>query len=71
MDEEKVQMKKVLLEVYESLDKAKYDPVSQIVGYLQSGDPGYVSTFEDARNKIISLDRNLLIEIMLKEFITK
>ena len=71
MEQDIDKIKSVLLEVYESLDKAKYDPISQIVGYLESGDPGYVASFDDARKKIISLDRNLLIEIMLKEFLKK
>lgn len=68
---EKNDTKKVLKEVYESLLEGNYDPLSQIVGYLNSGDPGYVSTYKNAREKLISLDRYAIIEIMLKEFINK
>ncbi len=63
--------KKVLKEIYDSLTEGNYDALSQIVGYLNSGDPGYVSSYKKAREKIISLDRYALIEIMLKEFIKK
>ncbi len=68
---EKNDTKKVLKEVYESLLEGNYDSLSQIVGYLNSGDPGYVSTYKNAREKLISLDRYAIIEIMLKEFINK
>lgn len=60
---------KVLQEIYNDLKEGKYDPLSQIVGYLNSGDPGYVATYKNARERLIALDRYVLIEIMLKEFI--
>ncbi len=69
MDNKKI--KTILQEVYTSLEKGNYDPVSQIVGYLNSGDPGYVSSYQGAREKIISLNRYAIIEIMLKEFLQK
>lgn len=68
---EKENVKKTLEEIYNSLIKGNYDAFSQIVGYLNSGDPGYVSTYQDARSKIISLDRYAVIEILLKEFLGK
>ena len=71
MEEKKEQMRNLLLEVFETLEKEGYDPLSQITGYSSSGDPGYVPSFKDARNKIISIDRTLLIQIMLKEFLNK
>ena len=60
-----------LKEIYESLKKGNYDPLSQIVGYLNSGDPGYVSSYENARTKIIALDRAEVIQIMLEEFLNQ
>lgn len=69
--EQTLEMKKSLNEIYESLKEANYDPISQIVGYLNSGDPGYVPNFNNARDKIISLDRYDLIETLLKEFLNK
>ena len=63
--------KEILQEVFELLVAGNYDATSQIVGYLNSGDPGYVSSYKGAREKIIALDRYALIEIMLKEFLRK
>lgn len=57
-----------LKEVYEALEERGYDPVNQIVGYLISGDPGYISSYKDARNKIQEIDRAKIVEILLVEF---
>ena len=57
-----------LNEVYEALQERGYDPVNQIVGYLISGDPGYISSYKDARNKIQENDRAKIVEILLVEF---
>ncbi len=58
----------ILKEVYESLEKRGYNPTNQIVGYLISGDPGYISSYEDAREKIQGIDRAKIVEILLTEF---
>ena len=58
---------KTLIEVYRSLESRGYNPVSQIIGYLITGDPGYITSFEDARNKIVSIDREKILEIVLKD----
>jgi len=57
-----------LKEVYESLEERGYNPTNQIVGYLISGDPGYISSYKDARNKIQAIDRAKIVEILLLEF---
>lgn len=57
-----------LKEVYASLEERGYNPTNQIVGYLISGDPGYISSYKDARNKIQEIDRAKIIEILLREF---
>ena len=57
-----------LNEVYESLKERGYNPTNQIVGYLISGDPGYISSYKDARNKIQEIDRAKIVEILLLEF---
>ena len=57
-----------LNEVYEALQERGYDPVNQIVGYLISGDTGYISSYKDARNKIQEIDRAKIVEILLVEF---
>lgn len=56
-------------EVYNSLKEKGYNPVSQIVGYLVSGDPGYITNYNDARKKILSLDRSKILEIVVKAFL--
>lgn len=60
--------RKILQEVYSSLEERGYNPTNQIVGYLISGDPGYISSYQNARNKIQEIDRAKIIEILLNEF---
>ena len=57
-----------LNEVYTSLEERGYNPTNQIVGYLISGDPGYISSYKDARSKIQEIDRAKIVEILLLEF---
>lgn len=57
-----------LKEVYEALEERGYNPTNQIVGYLISGDPGYISSYKDARSKIQEIDRAKIVEILLVEF---
>lgn len=58
----------IMNEVYDSLKERGYNPTNQIVGYLISGDPGYISSYKDARNKIQEIDRAKIVEILLLEF---
>ena len=55
-------------EVYEALEERGYNPTNQIVGYVISGDPGYISSYKNARNKIQEIDRAKIVEILLMEF---
>ncbi len=57
-----------LKEVCEALEERGYNPTNQIVGYLISGDPGYISSYKDSRSKIQELDRAKIVEILLLEF---
>ncbi len=61
----------VLRDVFVALEERGYNPVNQIVGYLVSGDPGYISTHKNARSKISKIDRNTILEILLKTYIDK
>ncbi len=61
-------IRKTLNEVYKSLEERGYNPTNQIVGYLISGDPGYISNFQNARTKIQEIDRAKIVEILLTEF---
>lgn len=59
-------VKDTLQDVFESLDEKGYDPINQIVGYLISGDPGYISSYKEARSKISKLDRIKVIEVLVR-----
>ena len=59
----------LLRDVYNSLDERGYNPIVQIVGYLTTGDPGYISSHNDARNKISKLDRSQIVEALVKSYI--
>ena len=67
-DIENALVSKTLIEVYRSLESRGYNPTSQIIGYLITGDPGYITSFENARNKITSLDREKVLEKVLKDY---
>ena len=59
------EVQKILKEVYLSLRERGYNPIDQIVGYLISGDLGYISSYQDARRKMQSLDRSKVVEDLL------
>jgi UPF0297 protein SGO_2042 len=59
------EVQKILKEVYLSLRERGYNPIDQIVGYLISGDLGYISSYQDARRKMQSLDRSKVVEVLL------
>ncbi len=60
--------RRTLKEVYDALKERGYNPNNQIVGYLISGDPGYISSYKEARSKIQEIDRAKIVEILLNEF---
>jgi len=60
-----------LKEVKNILEERGYNPINQIVGYVMSGDPGYISSHKEARTKITKLDRTKIIEIMVRNYIEK
>lgn len=62
-------VKKILALVYEALTEKGYDPVNQIVGYIMSGDPTYITSHKNARSMIMKVERDELVEELLKEYI--
>ena len=62
-------VKMILAEVYEALSEKGYDPVSQIVGYILSGDPTYITSYRNARGLIGRVERDELVEEMFKDYI--
>lgn len=64
---DKALVEAVLKEVSLSLKEKGYDPINQMVGYLMSGDPGYISSYKGARKKIVSIDRSRILEFLLSK----
>ena len=62
-------VKKVLSVVYDALLEKGYNPVNQIVGYIMSGDPTYITSHNNARSLIMKVERDELVEELLKEYI--
>lgn len=63
------EIKRLIKEVSESMKKKGYNPVTQIVGYLVSNDIGYIPDFDDDRNKMATLDRMMILESMMSEYL--
>ena len=68
-NENSIKYKEVLKEVYKALDEKGYNPVNQIVGYILSGDPTYITSHNDARNIIRKVERDELLEKMVRFYI--
>ena len=58
-------------EVAAILEERGYNPINQIVGYLMSGDPGYISSHKEARSKITEFERNKILEMLVEGFLNQ
>ena len=67
--EQNARSKEILKEVYDDLKEKGYNPINQIVGYILSGDPTYITSHKGARNLIRQVERDELLEKMVKEYI--
>ena len=67
--EENTKTKEILKEVYNDLKEKGYNPINQIVGYILSGDPTYNTKHNETRNLIRKIERDELLEKMVKEYI--
>lgn len=63
------EVKEIMSSVYKSLKIKGYDPISQIVGYILSGDPTYITSYDGARGKIVKVERDELLEELVKAYI--
>lgn len=59
-----------LKDVCGNLNERGYNSINQVVGYILSGDLGYISSYKDARNKIANIDRCTLVETLLKNYLS-
>ena len=64
-----IQEKDILEIVYNALKEKGYNPVNQIVGYIMSGDPTYITSFNGARSLIMKVERDEIVEELLKAYI--
>ncbi len=64
-----IQARDILEIVYKALSEKGYNPVNQIVGYIMSGDPTYITSYNSARSLIMKMERDELVEEMLKTYI--
>nr|PZN04748.1 MAG: IreB family regulatory phosphoprotein [Bacillota bacterium] len=70
MEKEEVKLtKQILTDVYNALKEKGYNPISQIVGYLLSGDPAYITSHKGARSLIRKIERDELIEELVKSYL--
>jgi len=68
-NEKDQEIKQILKEVYDALKEKGYNPINQIVGYILSEDPTYITTHNGARNKIRKLDRDDILQSVLKYYL--
>lgn len=61
--------KNILMEVYEALKEKGYNPINQLVGYILSGDPTYITNHKNARAMIRKLERDEILEELLKSYL--
>ena len=69
VDDEPMTAEEVLTRVYKSIQEKGYNPINQIVGYILSGDPTYITSHNNARNLIREVERDELLEKMVKYYI--
>lgn len=69
--EEAVKAEDILLHVYDALKEKGYNPINQLVGYLLSGDPAYITNHNNARSMIRKLERDELLEELLRKYLGK
>ncbi|MDA3732402.1 IreB family regulatory phosphoprotein [Niameybacter massiliensis] len=68
---EKASTRDILMDVYMALNEKGYNPINQIVGYIMSGDPTYITSHNGARNKIRKLERDEILEELVAYYLKK
>lgn len=70
-DDRDQEIRQILTEVYAALKQKGYNPINQIVGYILSEDPTYITTFGGARTKICKVDRDDILQALVKSYLDK
>lgn len=68
-DDKNNEMKRIIMTVYDALKEKGYNPVNQIVGYILSEDPTYITNHNNARSLIRKIDRDELLQVLVKEYL--
>ena len=71
LDDRQIEMHAALLKVYDALREKGYNPIDQIVGYLLSQDPTYITSHKNARSIICKIDRDEMLQALLKSYLNK
>jgi uncharacterized protein (UPF0297 family) len=69
-DQTEQQIRNILITVYDALKQKGYNPINQIVGYILSEDPTYITTHNNARNLIRKIDRDTLLQSLVKYYLS-
>ena len=67
--EQEYDVASILKDVYEALKEKGYNPVNQIVGYIMSGDPTYITSHKNARSLIMKVERDEILEVLFENYI--
>ena len=68
-DDKDKEIKAILTDVYRALKEKRYNPINQLVGYILSEDPTYITTYQGARANIRRIDRDDLLQVLLKNYL--
>ena len=68
-DDTKLEVSQVLEQVYFALTEKGYNPINQIVGYIMSGDPTYITSHKSARSRIMKVERDEILEELMKNYV--
>ena len=69
VDESNKEMKRTLTTVYDALKEKGYNPINQLVGYILSEDPTYITTYQGARSLIRKIDRDDLLQALVRDYV--
>lgn len=67
--EQEYDVASILKDVYEALKEKGYNPINQIVGYIMSGDPTYITSHKNARSLIMKVERDEILEVLFENYI--
>ena len=68
-EDKEAELKKNLMTIYDALTEKGYNPINQIVGYILSEDPTYITTYNNARNLIRHIDRDELLQVLVRSYL--